>query len=363
MKKQIFKQNVGIDISKEDMKVNFQQLLSTQNVRIKGSKTVKNLLSGFKMLVNWIEKKRDKEVEVRITMEATGVYYEELANYLHEQTDYHLCVLLPNKSSAFANSLNIKTKTDKVDAKMLAQMGLERNLEKWQPISDQLRPLKQLTRNRVSLIEMKTQVSNKIHAHNHSYKAHKDVVRQLKVQFNLLERQIKKMDLEIEKLVRKDKELEEKVENICKIKGLGLNTVATIIAETNGFLLFTSRSQLISYAGYDVIKRESGSSLSGRSRISKKGNRFIRRALFFPAITMAKKEPDFIKLNARIFERTKLKMKGNVAVQRKALVLIYTLFKKNEAYDPNYKQNQEKKSLLEKEKKNCRQETSPAYAG
>lgn len=360
MKQQIFKQNLGIDISKDDMKVNFQQLLSTQKVKVKGSKTVKNILSGFKFLVQWIEGKRDKNVEVRITMEATGVYYEELANYLFEQTDYHITVLLPTKSKAFANSLNIKTKTDKVDAKMLGQMGLERDLEKWQPISDQLRPLKQLTRNRVNLIEMKTQISNKIHAHDHSYKPHKDVVGQLKVQLNLLERQIKKMDLEIEKLVRKDKVLEEKVENICKIKGLGINTVATIIAETNGFLLFTSRSQLVSYAGYDVVKNESGSSISGKSRISKKGNRFIRRALFFPAITMSKREPDFIRLNARIFERTKLKMKGNVAVQRKALVLIYTLFKKNEAYDPNYQQN---RNLTKEEKKSCRQETNPAYAG
>jgi len=363
MKHQIFKQNVGIDISKDDMKVNFQQLLSTQNVRIKGSKTVKNILSGFKTLVKWIEGKRDKQIEVRVTMEATGVYYEELANYLFEQTDYHITVLLPNKSSAFANSLNIKTKTDKVDAKMLAQMGLERNLEKWQPISDQLRPLKQLTRNRVSLVEMKTQVSNKIHALNHSFKPHKDVLRQLNVQLNLLKRQIKKMDVEIENLVRADEVLEEKIEKICKIKGLGINTVATIIAETNGFLLFTSRSQLISYAGYDVVKKESGSSVNGKSRISKKGNRYIRRALFFPAVTISKKEPDFIRLYTRVHERTKLKMKGNVAVQRKVLVLIYTLFKKNEAYDPDYKKNQEKRALIEKKEKSCRQETSPAYSG
>jgi len=360
MKGQVIKQNVGIDLSKDDMKVNFQQLLLNQKTKIKGSKRFKNTLSGFKDLVKWIEIKCSKEIEVRITMEATGVYYEQLSHYLHEQTDYYLSVLLPSKSKAFAKSLNVKSKTDKIDAKLLGQLGLERNVEQWQPISDQMRPLRQLTRNRVNLIELKTSITNKIHAHNHSYKPSKVVLKQLNAQLRLLERQIKKMEIEIEELIGEDEILEEKVANICEIKGLGVNTVATIIAETDGFVLFTSRSQLVSYAGYDVVLKESGTSQKGRTRISKKGNRYIRRALFFPAVLMSRYEPEFIRLSARIFERTKIKMKANVAVQRKALVLIYTLFKKNEAYDPGFADNQR---LLKEEEESCRQETNPAYCG
>ena len=146
-----------------------------------------------------------------------------------------------------------------------------------------------------------------------------------------------------------------------KVKGLGIVTVATIIAETNGFVLFTSRGQLISYAGYDVVEKQSGTSVKGRTRISKKGNKFIRRALHFPAITTVKYETHFEHLFDRIVDRSGIKMKGYVAVQRKLLVLIYTLFKNNKPYDPNY--HNKEKETQKHSSQNCRQDTSPAYSG
>ena len=98
--------------------------------------------------------------------------------------------------------------------------------------------------------------------------------------------------------------------------------MATILAETNGFKLFTSRAQVVSYAGYDVVERQSGSSIKGKTRISKKGNSHIRRALHFPAITIVKHEPQFKQLYDRILERSHIKMKSYTAVQRKILLLI-----------------------------------------
>ena len=82
-------------------------------------------------------------------------------------------------------------------------------------------------------------------------------------------------------------------ERSCKIKGIGITTAATIIAETDGFILIKNRSQLISYAGYDVIENQSGSSINGKTKISKKGNKYIRRALHFPALSAVKREPMF----------------------------------------------------------------------
>lgn len=307
-----------------------------------------------------VEEKCQAKVTIRVTLEATGVYYEQLVHYLHEQTDFHISVMLPNKTKAYFKSLNIKSKTDKIDAKTLGQMGLERDLEPWQPMSNQMRPLRQLTRNRVSLVEMKTAISNKLHAQQHSYMPNKNVVKQLNQQIRLIERQVKETELEIEQVISLDEDLQDRIDKICEIKGLRSITVASIIAETDGFALFSSRSQLVSYAGYDVVQNQSGTSVYGKTRISKKGNRYIRRALFFPAITMSQYEPEFIRLYSRVVERTKIKMKANVAVQRKALVMIYTLFKKNEAYDPNFanKQKQTKESV-----KKRRQDTYPAYSG
>jgi len=280
-KQKVVKQNVGVDISKDDFKVCFYQRDSNDRQFIKGTRTFKNTLTGFKEFYKWVNKKRSSEIGLHFTIEATGVYYENLVHFLVAQTDYHISVVLPNQSKAYAKSLNLKTKTDKVDAKMLGQMGLERALKKWEPISDKMLLLKQLTRERVNLIDEKTALSNKLHALQHAFNSSKDVIKRLKQRLELIKKQL-------------------------------------------------------SYAGYDVVQRESGSSIKGRTRISKKGNRFIRRALYFPAITLVKYEDRFKQLFDRVLSRSFIKMKAYVAVQRKALILIYTLFKKDQEYNPNF---------------------------
>jgi len=366
MKTSVIKQNVGNDISKDDFKVCFYQLKSDQKRKIQGSRTFKNNLSGFAAFVKWVEKKRDNKVEVRITLEATGVYYEQLVHYLKDHSDYYLSVVLPNMSKAYFRSLNVKSKTDKIDAKVLGQMGLERDLKQWLPASDNLRSLKQLTRDRVSILDQKTVCTNKIHALNYSYQAHKSVLKRLKQQVKLLENQLKEVEIQIRELIYSDDILKKKVENICSLKGLGITTVASIIAETGGFELFTSRGQLISYAGYDIVQNESGTSVKGKTRISKRGNKHIRRALYFPAMVVVKYNPEFKKVHHRIFERSFIKNKGYVAIQRKLLILIYTLYKKNEVYNPNINDPKEDEidlQVSDKANQSCRQDTMPAYCG
>ncbi|MEM1123521.1 MAG: IS110 family transposase [Bacteroidota bacterium] len=348
-KREVVKQNVGVDISKDDFKVCFYCLDQAGHKFIKGSRTFKNTLAGFTAFMKWIEKKRQSNVTVRITIEATGVYHENLVHFL-DDNGYYVSVILANQSKAYAGSLNLKTKTDEVDAKMLGQMGIERDLSQWKRASPKMRTLKQLTRDRLTLVKEKTALSNRLHALNASFEPDKRAIRRLKQRLKLLYKQIKEVEKEIQQTIKEDEVLKGKVENITKIKGLALVTVATVIAETNGFNLFTSRNQLISYAGYDVVQRESGSSVKGVTRISKKGNSHIRRALHFPALSAVKHETQFKQLFERVLDRSGIKMKGYVAVQRKLLILIYTLFKNNVAYDPNY-QNDKKdtEELADKE--------------
>lgn len=340
----VIKQNVGVDISKDDFKVCFFQLDSTGKKFIKGTRTFKNTLAGYVAFMEWIEKKRTGELVVCITVEATGIYHENLVHFMNAK-NYFVSVVLPNQSKAYAKSLNLKTKTDKVDAKMLGQFGVERELIKWEPGSPKMRVLKQLTRDRENLLEEKTALSNKIHALNYSFEANKSVLTRNKQRLKLMKKQIKEVEKEIAQTVADDEVLNKKVANITKIKGLGLITVATLIAETNGFKLFTSRSQLISYAGYDIVEKESGTSIKGKTRISKKGNKHIRRALHFPAISAVKHEPEFKQLFDRILSRSFIKMKAYVAVQRKLLILTYTLFKNERMYDQNYLVNRKSNSL------------------
>jgi len=125
-----------------------------------------------------------------------------------------------------------------------------------------------------------------------------------------------------------------KVDNVCSIKGVAFLTAITIISETNGFELIENKAQLVSYAGFDVVERQSGSSVRGKTRISKKGNSHIRRALHYPALSAVRYEGQLRELYKRVTERNpKVKMIGLVAVQRKLLVLIYTLWLFSKASD------------------------------
>lgn len=349
---------LGNDISKDKMSVCFSQLDEQQRVSIKGSHTFGNNPQGWKALQRWIARfRKHPEVPFTIVVEATGVYYEGFAYYFKEQ-GYQLHVVLPNKSKHYAKSLNIKTKNDEVDARLLAQMGLERNLSVWKGATPIMLKIKQLSRQRLALQETRTAVSNQLHAHTYAHSPHKSIVKQMQQHLKFLDKQIQEMETEIQTICASDVQLQQRVENICKIKGVGIMTALVVIAETNGFDLIENKAQLVSYAGYDVVENQSGSSLKGKTRISKKGNAHIRRALYFPALSAAMHEPKLQELYERIHQKNpKVKMIGAVAVQRKLLVLIYTLYKKNQAYDPTF---EDKKG--ESNSKKSRQEQSPAYA-
>lgn len=319
------------------MSVCFSQLEGQQRVSIKGTHKFGNNLRGWKALQSWVGRfRKQAEVPFVIVVEATGVYYEGFAYYFKEQ-GFDLHVVLPNKSKHYAKSLNIKTKNDEVDARLLCQMGLERHLPVWKGMTPVMQKIKQLCRQRQTLQQARTAVSNQLHAHTYAHSPLKSIVKQMHQHIEFLDKHIQQTEAEAQAICASDSQLQQRVENICKIKGVGIMTALVVIAETNGFDLIENKAQLVSYAGYDVVENQSGTSLKGKTRISKKGNSHIRRALYFPALSAAKHEPKLQELYERIHEKNpKVKMIGAVAVQRKLLVLIYTLYKKNEAYDPNF---------------------------
>lgn len=146
MKPIIIKENVGLDISMADFKVSFVAMKSDLSVVVKGSRTFPNTQVGYTSLVKWSENKSVGDCPLFFTMEATGIYYEGVAYHLFEQ-GYAVSVVLPNQAKKYSQSLGLKSKTDQIDAKMLAQFGLERNLPKWEPLSPHFRILKILLVN------------------------------------------------------------------------------------------------------------------------------------------------------------------------------------------------------------------------
>lgn len=333
--KQVLKQSVGLDVSKDTVAACFSQREISKPFRILSSRTFSISVTGFKQLHEWIVRQRDPTVDLHFLMEATGVYYEDLAYFLQSK-DYRVSVLLPNKTAAYAKSLDCKTKTDKADAKKLAQMSIERELMQWTPPNETMLKIKRLCRERAELTGEKVAFKNRLHAKNHAHAPLDQSIKRAKAALKFIDSQIKEIEKEIKAAVNEDPDIKQRMDKVCSIKGIALITAATVVSEANGFTLFKNKGQLVSFAGYDVVENQSGTSVDSPTRISKRGNHRIRKALHFSALVAVKYEPEFKNLYDRVFGLTKIKMKAYVAVQRKLLVLIYTLYKNNTDFNANF---------------------------
>lgn len=340
------KQCVGIDISKGSFTACVCRKLQSGEALLSSVESFENSKTGYNQFVKWSRKITTSSVEVLYLMEATGIYYEGIAYHLHKLKQ-SVCVILPNKVKHYAKSLNVKTKTDIVDARVIAQMGAERNLPHWQPPSTILKQLRDLTRLYTDLKKERTVYLNRLESENASAVALPFVIKSNRLILKELEKQIKQCEKEIEKTLMSEEWLAKKVNKIITINGVGLITLAIVIAETQGFALISSRKQLASYAGYDVVQVESGTSVKGKTHISKKGNSRIRAALYFPALAASRYNQELKEDYQRINIAKASKMVGATALQRKLLLLIYSLWKNNDVFRTSG--DQETKLLLRRD--------------
>ena len=335
MAAQIFKYSVGCDISKDTFNVCILEIDQEMQNKVKASHKFKNEKKGFKEFEAWVKKHKKHDVPTGFYMEATGVYYENLAWYLFEQ-EYNVFVLLPYKTKHYLKSIGIKSKNDKIDAQGLALMGAQQKHNPWRPHSKSIYTLRALTRQHENLNKLKTSLGNQLHANEHSAVKNAIVKKQLNATIKLLDKQLDELSEEISNLIDTDEKLNEKYRHIDPLRGISKLSWATIIAETSGFETFENQRQLVSYAGYDVVENQSGKHV-GKTKISKKGNSRIRRILYMPSLVSVRfKEPVIYNLYQRVTERTGIKMKGYVAVQKKLLVLIYHIWKNDKAFQSGY---------------------------
>lgn len=328
------KQCIGIDVSKDSLECCIGITDSEQHQTFGRSKKFSNTDEGFKELLKWTE--TENELESVFVMEATGVYYENLAYWLHHH-NRKLCVLLPNKVKYFAKSLNLKTKTDSTDAKLLSQLGLERRLNFWNMPSKVMREIKFLCREYRESKAKLVQVKNQLHARNHSYGCPKSTERRLKKQISLLEAQLLEVEAELRVQAMGDTKLYDRITSLSTVPGVSFITVICILAETNAFALVENAKQLVSYAGLDIQHNQSGMK-EGKTRISKKGNSFIRNALYMPALSASRHNPAMKEFYNQLNERKPAKKIGITAVARKLLILMYILWKNDTEFDPLYEQ-------------------------
>lgn len=342
----VLKQVLGVDVAKKELVVTLGFLDHDLQINLNLHRVFSNKDTGFTALLKWLKKNTDSSVSLQIVMEATGVYHQKFANFLIDN-DLSVCIVLPNKISSYMRTLETKTITDKTCSEAIAHFGLSRKLENWKKPNKLYKNLQQLTRERDQLVNERSMIKNQIHAEESEGEPNTNSIKRFNDRIKFINRQEREIKEEITQLTNSDKTLKQQIERMTTIPGIGELTAVTILAETNGFELIRNKKQLSSYAGFDIKEKQSGTSVKGKPRISKRGNRYLRKCMHLPSLSAVKKIDVYKDLYIRIVSKNGVKMKGLIAVQRKLLELTFIIFKNNSAFEQDYEIKKKSASLEE----------------
>lgn len=335
MMKKVVKQTAGIDVAQNELVVTLGRKFDDFSIELFAYKVFKNNEKGIISLVKWTNELTNKEIQVRYVMEATGVYHQKFAYYL-EENKCDVSIVLPNKISNYIRTLELKTITDKSCSQAIAQFGLERQLENWKKPNNVYREFQQLTRERDQIVQERSILKNQIHAEKAEAVTNSKSLERMELRIQFLNKQEKEIKIDITEIISKNPDIEKVIKRLVTIPGVGELTAVIVLAETNGFELIRNKAQLTSYAGLDVREKQSGTSIKGKPRISKKGNRNLRKCVHLPSLSAVKWDDNFREIYARLVSKHGIKMKALVTIQRKLLELMYVLFKNETVYDKNF---------------------------
>jgi transposase len=318
---------IGIDISK----LKFDLCLLRDNGKLK-HKVFANTAAGFLQLSAWLQKQ--KVERAHLCMEATGTYGEALTLYLVD-AGHVVSIINPAIIKAYTQSHLSRTKTDKVDATLIARFCLERQPPAWSPLPREVRELQALVRRLESLLEMHQMKVNRLEAGVSA-----ELVREsLTEHIAFLEEEIKRTSALVRQHIDQHPTLREQRELLVSIPGIVDTTAAKLLAEMLDVKLYKSARQLAAFAGLVPRLHESGSSIKRKARLSKIGAPRLRKALYFPAIAAIKYNPSIKALSIRLKERGLCPMQIIGAAMRKLVHLAYGVLKSGKPYDPLYAQN------------------------
>ena len=315
---------LGIDIAK----LKFNVCLINISGKLK-HKVFSNTATGFEQLTQWLT--RQGVESVHACLEATGTYGEALSLFLH-QAGQRVSVVNPAAIKAFAQSRLSRTKTDRVDAELIARFCLAQAPPAWTPPPAEVRELQALVRRLESLIEMRVMEENRL-----SSGITVDPVRQsVEAHLSYLNQEIKRTEELIRTHINNHPTLKQQSQLLDSIPGIAETTAALLLCEITDITQYRSARQVAAYAGLVPRERQSGSSVRGRTRLSKIGNARLRRALYFPAITALRCSPFFQAWAEGLQERGKSKMSVICAVMRKLVHLAYGVLKTGKPFDPQW---------------------------
>jgi transposase len=298
-------------------------------------------MNGFQYLEKWVKKHSRTLKNVHFCIESTGIYHEEIVEFLQEK-GFIVSVINPFQSKAFANSRLCRTKTDKVDAGLLAHYCLTYQPEESIKPSEEVKKLRRLVRFLNTQIETRAQNKTRLHSIRDE-----DVAHVLKGTILFLTQSIAQIEKAIKGHIDTCPDLKHKVELLKTIPGIGDKTAWEILSEIHiedGKNL-NIKAQ-VAHAGLAPREYKSGSSVKGRTKICKRGNSNLRRALYMPAMCSVQKNPLLAAFYHRLLSRGKAKMVALIAVMRKLLVIAIGILKNNQPFQVDWVLQQKEKNLL-----------------
>lgn len=268
---------LGIDISK----AKFDVALMVAG-KVKKTHVFENTPSGFKVLSDWLLKQGITTVFA--CMEATGCYGDALATYLYGQ-GFVVSVVNPAQVKSFSGAQLKRAKTDKVDAKLIAQFYLQMNPAPWTPPPPHVRELQALVQRLAALTQMEGQ------EHNRMDTAAAVIRPSIATVLATLKVEIKTVEALIQEHIDRHPGLKEQSELRDSIPGIGKATIARVLAFMGDIQRFEHAKALAAFSGLNPTVHQSGSSVRGKPHLSKKGNASLRRALYMPAMVARRYNP------------------------------------------------------------------------
>ena len=313
-----YSETFGIDISKDV----FDCYGSTQ-----GHLQFKNTESGFKKFQKLLRK------DSLVVMEATGYYHYRFAQFLYHQ-GFLVSVVNPLSVKRFIQMKLAKVKTDKSDAKAICNYGLSQEVPLYNALTEVQSECLQLFRLLDSYLKKRTMTKNKLHGEDVLGIPSKHVYRSLKRNRKHLDTEIASIETKLLSLVKQDQQAQ--LTLLKSIPGLGVKTALFLIVITDGFTKFETAAQLCSYVGITPTIRQSGSSVRGRSSISKVGNKKLRNLLFLCSFSACKHNKSCREIYERIVNKGKSKKLALIAVANKLLKQAFAIAKSGNPYDETF---------------------------
>jgi transposase len=310
---------LGVDISK----VSFDVALLFLDGKVK-TKKFSNNTKGFSQLIEWLN--RHKAHDLHICMEATGIYSEALATFLFD-LGYIVSVVNPAQIKGFAQSELARNKTDRADSQVIARFCRAINPKPWQPKPLHIRELQALVRRLEALQNMLQQEDNRKEVSSKVVQSSIESVRKK------LEKEISIVKDKIRDHINNHPDLRDKGRLLKTIPGVGEATIAQVLAFIGNIEDFKNAKQLAAFVGLNPKQRQSGSSVNGRTRLSKVGNSNLRKAFFMPAVSAKRYNPIIRSFCEKLKASGKPTMLIVGAAMRKLVHIIFGVLKSGKPFD------------------------------